>query len=222
MTFLAQIIGSNGSRNCSSFHPAQRVDVNSSGIVARTKTLVFLILTISYASFSFTYAADTLTASEYQMKGLIIRAIAKFSPWPEDAFENGTAPIVFGILGEVPFGNYLETEIFNAGKIKGRDVVVRRFSKLGDLQDIHILFISNSEQSELSRILQTVRQRPILTIGDMDDFAVRGGILHLHLLKGKVAYDLNRAAATQARLTINAQILQLANKIHMKVPKEVE
>ena len=220
MAFLAQKIGSNSSRHCSSRRPAPRAGVDSRGTVTSTRILWVLILAVSCASFSFTYGAETFVPSEYQMKGLIIRAIAKFSPWPEDAFANDTAPIVFGILGEDPFGDYLEGEIFKVGKIKGRDVVVRRSSKLGDLLDSRILFISNSERNRLSRILQAVRERPILTIGDMDDFAERGGILYLRLLKGKVGYELNRAVATRARLTINAQLLQHAKKIHVKIPQE--
>src|SRR5437879_13023676 len=56
---------------------------------------------------------------EYQVKAAFLYNFAKFVDWPEDAFPDAGAPIVMGILGEDPFGSFLE-QIIKTRVINGR------------------------------------------------------------------------------------------------------
>lgn len=218
MASLTPETNSERSRKCPPARPRARADTHSRGTVAGNRIFCLLVLAVSSATFGLTHGAEIVAPSEQQLKALIVRESARFFHWPEDAFSDAASPMILGILGRDPFGSDLEV-VLKDRKIKGRNVVVRRSAQIGILMNSHILFISSSETARLSRILAAAEQRPILTVGDMNEFAERGGIVYLRMERGKVVFELNRAAATQARLNINAQLLQLAKKIHTKAPQ---
>ena len=75
------------------------------------------------------------------------------------------------MLGNDPFGSILDNTV--AGKtIQGRKLSTRRFSRVKDLAQCHILFISNSESKRLAQILAKLKDRSILTVGETDGFAL--------------------------------------------------
>jgi hypothetical protein len=55
--------------------------------------------------------------------------------------------------------------------------------------------------------------RPILTVGDGDDFAAQGGAVQLSIERGKLHLTVNLAAARAARLQISPKVLALAEVI---------
>jgi len=72
------------------------------------------------------------------------------------------------------------------------------------------LFIGSSEAAHLEEVLQSTKNLPILTIGEMPGFAVRGGIINLTVEGNKVRFEVNIEAAKQANLNISSRLLALA------------
>ena len=50
----------------------------------------------------------------------------------------------------------------------------------------------------------------MLSIGDMDGFAERGGIINFRMRGNKIKFDINQEAAVRARLDLSSKLLQLA------------
>ena len=64
-------------------------------------------------------AAQTPRASEYQIKAVFLFNFAQFVDWPPGAFPDSTAPLVIGVLGDDPFGPYLD-ETVRGETVRGR------------------------------------------------------------------------------------------------------
>jgi len=158
-------------------------------------------------------AADKARPGEYEVKAAYLLNFGKFLSWPSPA-PGGAAATSFPIcvLGQDPFGPVLETT-FAGEQIGGVDVVARRLRKAQDAAGCRILFISATEDTRLSSILQTLGAAPVLTVSDMPDFALRGGIIQFVLEQDRVRFSVNLAAAENAGLTLSSQLLKVASSI---------
>ena len=76
-----------------------------------------------------------------------------------------------------------------------------------------MLFISNSEEKRLPVLMANLRNAPVLTVGEADDFLLSGGIIRFCLDGKKVRFEINREAAEFARLRISSQLLLLAKNV---------
>src|SRR5207302_6589100 len=83
-------------------------------------------------------AADA--SIEYKVKAVCVLNAARFVDWPNDAFADGNAPVVIGVLGENPFGPLLQQAI--AGElVKNRKLVLKSFARGEPLTGCHVLFV---------------------------------------------------------------------------------
>jgi hypothetical protein len=156
--------------------------------------------------------------SEYQIKAVFLFNFAQFVDWPNEAFQSAQSPLVIGILGDDPFGSYLDQAV-RGERVKNRPMVVRRYSRVADVTDCHILFISESETGRLDQILEHLKGRSILTVGDSDGFSQLGGIIRFATENSKVRLKINLRAAKQAHLTISSKLLRPAEIVSMRQKK---
>src|SRR5690349_12249341 len=104
--------------------------------------------------------ADADIAKEYRVKAVFLFNFAQFIKWPADTFLSPDAPICIGILGEDPFGSFLDDTI-QGEKVDGHPLVVKRITRVEDVKGCHILYIGLSESKRLSRILKALEGRSI-------------------------------------------------------------
>jgi hypothetical protein len=146
---------------------------------------------------------------EYQIKAVFLFNFAQFVEWPADAFHDAHAPFVIGVLGEDPFGAYLD-EAVRGEKIGERPLVVRRYRPGDDIADCNILFISRSEAGRIEPIIARLRGHHVLTVGEDDGFIRQGGILRFVTENHKIRLRINMEAARAAGLTISSKLLRPA------------
>jgi hypothetical protein len=149
------------------------------------------------------------TAPEYQVKAAFLFNFTQFVEWPADAFNAVGSPLIIGVLGQDPFGNFLD-ETVRGESVNNRGLQVRRFSRVEDVDNCQVLFISNSETARLPQILDKLKGKSILTVGEADDFARRGGIIRFAMVANKIRLHINVEAAKEASLTISSKLLRPA------------
>lgn len=155
-----------------------------------------------------TQAAEPAAISdEYQIKAVFLFNHAQFVEWPAAAFASKEAPIVIGILGNDPFGAYLD-DLVSGEKIGERPLLVRRYKRVEDISDCHILFISRSEAGVLDKIIAHLKGRSVLTISDLDTFTRQGGMVRFATENGKIRLRINVEAAKACGLTISSKIIR--------------
>jgi hypothetical protein len=148
-------------------------------------------------------------APEYRAKAAFIYKFATYIRWPPDPAAV-SRPFVIGILGDDPFGPALP-EVLRNQAVHGRAVRIRELNEVEDALECDVVFISASERAHLPRIFAVLRDAPVLTVGDMDQFAERGGVIGLTTTEDRhIRFDINKAALDQSGLRASSQLLQLA------------
>jgi uncharacterized protein DUF4154 len=155
---------------------------------------------------------QTAPAKEYQVKAVFLYNFAQFVEWPGAAFPDAQTPLVIGVLGEDPFGGYLE-ETVRGEKVNNRPLMIERYRRAEEIKICHILFISRSEADRLEKIFVALKERNILTVGDFDGFTKSGGMMRFVTEKNKTRLRINLEAAKAARLTISSKLLRPAEII---------
>ncbi len=154
-------------------------------------------------------SASAQSSKEYQVKAACLLNFVQFIEWPAAAFPEASTPITIGVLGDDPFGEILE-RTFQDETIQGRVLVVKRSRQIDDLKRCHLLFISKSEKQRVGEILADLRATNVVSVGEMDEFAQRGGIINFYIDSGKIRFEVNTDAARPAGIKIGAQLLKRA------------
>ena len=147
--------------------------------------------------------------SEYEIKGAFLAKFAMFVDWPEKTFPDKQSPAVIGVIGEDPFGPQFEAAL-SKGSLNGRPFALKRFKTAKEAVDCQMLFVSASEKERLPEILEAVRGKGILTVGDQERFAHRGGMINFFKEAGKLRFEVNTAAVAASGLKISSKLLQVA------------
>ena len=183
--------------------PAQGRQTNQ-GLTMRM--ILFLLLASLFNASSIRVSAQTV--NEYQVKAAFILNFAKFVEWPSDAFDDGGGTLVVGVIGDDPFGSALDR--LSGNTASGRRLKIKRFRWGDNLRVCQILFISNSEGRHLGKIMESIKGTSILTIGEMPQFNQSAGMIRFVIQNNKVRFEINAAAAGQARLRISSKLLALS------------
>jgi hypothetical protein len=158
-------------------------------------------------------AADSPTSREYQLKAVFLFNFTHFVNWPPTAFPDSHAPFVIGIIGNNPFGSYLDDTV-RGEKVDGRPIVIQRYRRPEEIEICQVLFISRSQARELPTILARLNRRGVLTVAEFEGFATRGGMIRFLTDDNKVRFRINLAAAKNVHLTIDSSLLRAAEIAH--------
>lgn len=149
---------------------------------------------------------------ETRLKSIWLEKFSKFIEWPaNDSLDYFTITI----LGEGVINGYLE-EIYKNRTIKNKPVKIKVIDKVDSLEACNILFVNAEQAKELDKILDKVKSKPILTIGDTQGFAKQGVIINFYLEQNKVRFELNISAAKSSGLDVDFRLLEAA-KIVKKI-----
>ncbi len=150
--------------------------------------------------------------NERDVKAVFLFNFVQFAEWPPEAFSDAQSPIVIGVLGEDPFGRALD-DVVRGEVVGSRQLVVERFRRIEEIKACHILFISPSETEKYEQIFARLHGRPILTVGDTEGFATRGGMIRFLTEQNRIRLRVNVGAARAAGLTLSSKLLRAAEII---------
>jgi hypothetical protein len=153
------------------------------------------------------------TDLEYQIKSVFLFNFAQFVEWPAQTFPEPQSPIIIAVLGDDPFGRYLD-ETVRGERVNNRPLVVRRYHRLEDVPQIcHVLFIGKDMQRQLTNVFARLKGRNILTVADISRFARNGGTIQFTTEENKIRLEINVGSARAAGLNISSKLLRLARII---------
>lgn len=183
--------------------------------IIRPLCVIFLCLAIFHRG----EAQTPKPPSEYEVKAAFLYNFVKFVEWPAQSFPDRTTPFLIGVLGEDLFGGFLDKAV--EGKvINERKLKVLRADQLENLKKCHLIFISRSEKGRLNQILADLKTASILTVGDTERFAERGGVINFTMPADMVRFEINVSAAERAGLKISSKLLGVAKIITSEPSQE--
>lgn len=169
----------------------------------------WIVLFVLLFSSGLSLVAETVPPAEYQLKAVFLFNFAQFVEWPPEAFPEAETPLIIGVLGEDPFGAYLD-ETVRGEKVNGRLLAVQRYRRVEEIKTCHLLFISRSEANRVEQIVAGLKDRNILTVADAEGFARRRVMIRFVTEKNKIRLRINLEAAKAANLTISSKLLRPA------------
>lgn len=150
---------------------------------------------------------------EHEVEASFVYTVSKFVDWPAQAFHEPSSPLVIVVLGDDPVEASLARAV--AGKtVDGHPIEVIRVADEDRLVPCHVLFIGRTEAARVDDVIARLEGSSVLTVGDFDRFAQRGGILKLSLDQAMVRFEVNVDAAERAGLQISSKILKLGKVVH--------
>jgi len=157
-------------------------------------------------------SAQDPASDEYLVKAAMLYKLAKFVVWPREDDGAGGPEFSICVVGRNPFGASLAAL---EGKTMG-DATVRvlHFPKPEDtLHHCRVAFLAPEQKGQLEQLLRELHGRPILTVGDADHFAERGGMVELSPSGNRVGIVINQVMVRQAGLQVAAPLLSLSKVI---------
>ena len=149
---------------------------------------------------------------EAQVKAMFVYNFLKFVEWPTDATAGAKDPFVVLIIGDGATAD--ATELFLESKTIGdRSLVVRRTQSDPSFTGVRAAFVVERDGKKLHRILDAATTAGVLTIGEGDDFATRGGVIGLLVENRKVRFDVDTSAAQSAGLRVSSKLLALTRNV---------
>ena len=171
---------------------------------------MLLVFCVALAhGFAPTPAVGQESAGEYELKAAMFYNLTRFVEWPPSAYADPQAPTALCILGRDPFGESLTSLI--AGRVEnGRPLVIRHLRNDKETAACQVLYISSSEKKNIASIFKSLRGACVLTVGEMAEFAARGGMIQFSLEEKQVRLEINLEAASEADIRISSRLLVLA------------
>lgn len=147
---------------------------------------------------------------EYQVKAVYIYKLIKFIDWPEMNNSSEKKNFTIGILGDTP----LIESLFEL-KAKNPDFNPRiiQLDSIEELPSLHVLFISESENLNKKKIITALVGKPILTLGEDENFLQNGGMINFLLQDGKVRFDINLREFNISGIQLSSRALRAANRV---------
>jgi hypothetical protein len=143
------------------------------------------------------------------VKAAFLFNFAKFIEWPPGTFPSQTTPIQFCVLGNEPLSKTLR-QIVDGKQIDGRTLQVLPLHAIESGRECQIVFVSSSEGRQEAALLKELGPAPVLTVGEMPNFAGEGGIINFAVINSHVTLEVNIDAAARAHLAISSKLLALA------------
>jgi len=166
-------------------------------------------LTVSLLVHGSVLTAQKSDISDYQVKAVFLFNFAQFVEWPATAFSSEQSPFVIGVVGDNPFGSYLE-EVVSGEKTNTHPLKVEYYKTPEEIKTCHILFINKSEKIDPDDIIADLKAKPILTVGDVPYFLHNGGMIRFYVKNNKIQIQINLEAAEAAKLIISSKLLRIA------------
>ena len=139
------------------------------------------------------------------IRAAMVYNFCKFVDWPKEEKPNR---LVLGVMG----GDFSTPDFSSIeGKsVKELPLEVRNVSSRKELAECNLVFISEIPTTQMLDTFAESRNESILTISEIEDFCVQGGIIQMVPRRGKMRFFINRQAADDAGLTLSSQLLKMA------------
>jgi len=152
------------------------------------------------------------STSEYTVKAAFLFHFAQLAEWPASAFKAPNTPLTFCTLGEDAFHGALDESI--SGKTIGnRPLRVQHLKPGQGAEGCQVIFIDADEKKRVPTLLASMRDLPVLTVGDTENFAQNGGMIGLFLDDNKIRFEINLDSVEHAKLRVSAKLLTLAKTV---------
>jgi hypothetical protein len=170
-----------------------------------------------------TFGSATLTRAqdaelEYKLKAAFLFNFLKFTEYPTNQHVAPDNALVIGCLPDDPAAPILAA-VMEGKTLDGRPLRLVAFKEGEDIRRCHLLFIGRALKVKGEEAIERLKASPVLTVGEVDQFAHRGGMINFVRHERTFRFEINLKAAERAGLRISSKLGSMATIINNPVPK---
>jgi YfiR/HmsC-like len=172
------------------------------------------LLLLNILAISMLFGTATANEDQRLFKAAFIYNFAKFTRWPATSEDNNKTEINLCTLGE-------DQLVEDLTRLKGKIINKKTLSvkSFKGPNECDMLYIASSKKNNYKYTLKSIIGKPILTISEIKNFALSGGIIELSHDKGQTRISANLNAAYLNKLELSSRLLILANIVDEKPSK---
>lgn len=149
---------------------------------------------------------NSVFAQSYKLHSVYIYGFTRYVIWPE-GYNQGDFEIL--VLGDTPMMDELKA-LAAAKKVGDRPIKITRISSAAEIRKCNILFVPATQSSLLADVVSKVSSQSILIITEEPGLGTKGSHINFITRDGKLAFELNQAAATKHNLKISNTLSGMA------------
>ncbi|MBF0211300.1 MAG: YfiR family protein [Desulfamplus sp.] len=150
-----------------------------------------------------------------EIQAAMIIKFTDFIEWPPHSFEEDSNGFTIAILGKNEYQELFKP--FEGRLFHGRELKIinyldieKIYTDKQDIGKIQILIFSQSENKIAESLIEKIKLRPILTVGDFPGFAQNGGIINFfQKANNRIGFEINMEAKDLANIKISSHLLKL-------------
>ena len=149
------------------------------------------------------------TASAPALRAAFVYNFARFAEWPADTLPPG-APLGLCVISDHAVGDAL-VDLTKGRTIDGHPMVVSTMTpESPSIGNCSVLYVAGLDGTRSAALIDTLANKPILTVGDVEGFAALGGVAGLFVDGNTMRFAVNLDAAERAHVRLSSKLLSLA------------
>jgi hypothetical protein len=174
-------------------------------LVTRIGAIAIALLIATPAS---SFGQEALQLAEQKIKAGLLYNFLKYTQWPAPIGETA----VVCLLGGDPFEGHLAPM---AGRtVNQRTIAIRDLSDGEGTDGCSLLVVHAAQAANWETLRPTLTRSSVLTVGDFEGFAIRGGMIEFTKLDDRIGVTINVDAVADTHLRVHDRLLKLASIIH--------
>jgi hypothetical protein len=150
--------------------------------------------------------SPSFDVSDTKIKATLLYRLADYIAWPDAALARSDFKVSLCILGEDPFGKFLDSSVRKAKTLDGKGFKVLRLSSDAGEEELNACRILYIHPLENQRLAARIAKLPIVTVTD----GTRYGMIDFFIKEGKVKFRIDVRKAEQAGIRFGHLLLDLA------------
>lgn len=155
---------------------------------------------------------------EYKLKAAFLFNFLKFTEFPTNQYAAPDSALVIGCLPEDPAAPILAS-VMEGKLLESRPIRLVTFKEGDDIRRCHLLFISRTLKVKGEEAIERLKNSPVVTVGEVDQFAHRGGMINFVRHERTFRFEINLKVAERAGLRISSKLGSMATIINNPVQK---
>ncbi|MBT1696890.1 DUF4154 domain-containing protein [Fulvivirgaceae bacterium PWU4] len=145
-------------------------------------------------------------AQSYRMHSVYIFSFTRHVVWPD---ESSQGDFEIFVLGDSPITEELRQGT-QGKKVGDRSIKITRINSVAEIRKCNILFIPAAHSAQLADVMGKVGVQPVLVITEEPGLGTKGSHINFIMKDGKLAFELNQAAASKHNLKISNTLTSMA------------
>lgn len=145
----------------------------------------------------------------HNVKAVCIYNFTKYIDWMDD---DASSTFDIAVVGESAIVDPL-VRIAQKQRVRNKEIRIRHFQNADQIDRCHILFVPESQQTQLKPIVDKIRGKNILIVSEIEGGLDIGVMINFLFLQETIKFEINLRDMKKAGFAPGSELLKLAVRL---------